>query len=153
MKEQKLVSSVRQMSPEALARLKEKLKLDNLATNLPEKEILRRKVYRTKLIDLVKTIEKETNELFRDFPDKTDLQDNAIFFSVSFMGELDTLLTDVALNMVETFLTQINMRANRLSEQDMHRIIMVLALMIFSEFNNKKAKRLEDLVKNMDLIK
>jgi hypothetical protein len=117
------------------------------------KGALRRKIYGTKLIDLVKTIEKETNELFGNFPDKIDLQNNTIYFSVRFMGELNTLLTDVALDMVEAFLTQINRSAASLTEQDMHRIIMVLALMIYADCNNKKAKELEDLVKNMDLIK
>jgi hypothetical protein len=127
--------------------------IGNLLDNLPEKEVLRRRIYKTKLIDLVKRIEEETNELFRNLPDKTDLQNNLTLFSVNFMGELDKLLTDVALNMVETFLTQINIKANSLSEQDIHRIIMVLSLMIYAECNNKEAKRLEVLVENMDLIK
>ncbi|MDR2351116.1 MAG: hypothetical protein LBD56_00310 [Endomicrobium sp.] len=128
-------------------------RLGGMLINLPDKVVLRRKIYSTKLIELVKTIEEETDELFGNLSDKIVLQNNTVFFSVSFMGELDTLLTDVALNMVETFLTQINIRASRLREQDMHRIIMVLALMIYAECNNKEAKRLEDLVKNMDLIK
>jgi uncharacterized protein YhaN len=119
----------------------------------PDEVVLRRNIYTTNLIELVKTIEKETNELFKNLPDKIDLQNNLTFFCISFMGELDEVLTDVALDMVKTFLTQINLSANRLTAQDIHRIIMVLALMIYAECNNKKAEKLETLVKNMDLIK
>jgi hypothetical protein len=167
MKEQKLdeeiVSRLRQMSPEALARLKEKLKtvtppcsfkLPNLATNLPEKEILRRKIYSAKLIDLVKTIEKETGELFGNLSeqDKLDLQNKMIAAAVAFTDKLPTVLSDVALDITQKILTQKKIKISDLTEQDIHRIIMVLSLRAYPFHEDKKVEKLRTLIKGMRLI-
>jgi hypothetical protein len=134
--------------------------------NLREKEYLRkeqarldlkRKIYSANIIELVETIKDETNKLFANLPvpAKTNLQKNLVFFCVNYMDNLNTLLTDTTLNITQTFLTQ--RKIKDLTKQDIHRLIMILALNAYTQSNSegfaKEAKKLQDLVRKMVLIK
>jgi hypothetical protein len=134
--------------------------------NLSEKEYLRKVVVRlalknkisnADLIELVKTIEAETNELFAKLPAKTNLQKNLIFFCVNYMSVLCDVLSDTILDSLIKILEQEDVSISSLTTQDIHRLIMILALKAYtqshiSEFA-KEARKLLDLVSKMDLTR
>jgi hypothetical protein len=134
--------------------------------NLREKEYLRKvvvrldlknKIYDANLIELVKTIEEETNKLFDKLPDKTKLQRSLVFFCANYMRGVRDVLSDTILDSLIKILEQEDVSISSLSTQDIHRLIMILALNAYTQSNipelSKEAKKLQDLVEEMDLIK
>jgi hypothetical protein len=119
-----------------------------------DKVDLRNKIYNTNLTELVETIKEERNILFRDFSEreKTDLQNKLVYFCVSYIGETHKYFSDV-IGTVKNFLLQENVKVRDLSEQDVHRIIMLLASNAYAQCNNREAKKLLSLIENMVLIK
>jgi hypothetical protein len=124
---------------------------------LNDKKKLKDKIYNTKQIELVKTIETETNKLFANLSNKTELQNQLVFFCVNFMAEVRNILTDTAFDIVRNFLVKENVKINDVSEQDIHRLIIILALSSYAKSDiekfSKEAEKLQVLVENMDLIK
>jgi hypothetical protein len=121
------------------------------------KEKLRNKIYNTKQIELVKTIETETNKLFANLPNKTELQNQLVFFCVNFTTEARNILTDTTFDIVRNFLVKENVKIKDISKQDIHRLIIILALSSYAKSDIEKffkeAKKLQVLIENMDLIK
>ncbi|MDR1104634.1 MAG: hypothetical protein LBK92_04765 [Endomicrobium sp.] len=119
-----------------------------------DKVELRNKIYNTNLTELVETIKEERNILFRDFSEreKTDLQNKLVYFCISYIGETHKYFSDV-IGTVKNFLVQENVKVRDLSEQDVHRIIMLLASNAYAQCNNREAKKILSLIENMVLIK
>jgi hypothetical protein len=130
--------------------------IGNLGLNFSQDSViinLRGKIYRTELTVLVRTIEKETNELWHDLKDKTYLQNSMVYYCVNYMGDLDRYLSNNILDVVIKFLKQNGVNIFKLKSDDVHRIIMILATKLYDECGNKTAKKIWSLIGEMDLVK
>jgi hypothetical protein len=115
---------------------------------------LKSRIRNTNPIELVKTIETETNALFGKMANKIAQQEKIIVYSLLFKQKLDELLTDAPLNTTKDFLNKRKIEISNLTEQDIHRIIMVLALSAFTSLDkNTETEKLLTLIRKMRLIK
>jgi hypothetical protein len=115
---------------------------------------LKSRIRNTDPIEIVKTIGEETIVLFGNLPNKKDLQAQMMFRCLGFLCNLDELLTDTNLTITKNFLSQIKKEISTLTEQDIHRIIMVLALSAYASlWGDKKTEELRTLIRRMRLIK
>ena len=115
---------------------------------------LKSRIRNTKPQELVKTIEDETNTLFGKLSNKKNLQEKVILYSILFKQKLDELLTDTPLNKTKDFFNKRKIEISDLTEQDIHRIIMVLSLSAFtSVYKNTETEKLLTLISKMRLIK
>jgi hypothetical protein len=113
---------------------------------------LKKRICATNLMALVETIKKETDELFKDLPNRLALQSKMVFFCVEFTAKLSTHAAwDYALKAAVAFLKENTKDVSDIGDKEVHRIIMVLALGAYAGAGDKEAKKLETLIKDMDL--
>jgi hypothetical protein len=118
---------------------------------------LKNAMYNVKSTELIKTVEMEKNKLLDILPQREKselrkLEDFLVLYAVFFLLQKDTFINGNVLNNLRTFLIGKNVNPTQLKDQDLHRIIVCIALRVFAEQGSEKAKRLEHLIKRMPLI-